>query len=200
MKQMTVAAALSVGLAFSSAVILARCNGSSGASPGGPAPINAPAGNVYVAESSNPAIAELLAPAYTAKRSLGSGFCNPQRIAVDGSGNVFVPDVCANRVKEIVASGGYATVKVLGSGYPFNSPVGVAVDSADNVFVIDDNGYETGFHEILATGGYVQVQTFGSGFSYPGAIAVDGPDNVFVADSDNRLVKEVVAAIRCERG
>ena len=67
--------------------------------------------------------------------TLGSGFSYPCGVAVDGSGNVFVADTDNNAVKEILAAGGYTTVKTLGSG--FSDPTGVAVDGSGNVFVAD---------------------------------------------------------------
>ena len=61
---------------------------------------------------------------------LGNGFNNPQGVAVDGSGNVFVADYGNNAVKEIVAVNGVIpaspTINTLGSG--FRRPTGVAVD------------------------------------------------------------------------
>ena len=47
----------------------------------------------------------------SAQGILGSGFSHPAGVAVDGSGNVFVADLANHAVKEIVAAGGYTTVK-----------------------------------------------------------------------------------------
>lgn len=60
-------------------------------------------GNVFVADYSNSAVKEILAPAYTTVNTLGSGFSHPTGVAVDGSGNgdVFVGDTGNNEVKEI---------------------------------------------------------------------------------------------------
>src|SRR5260370_1193193 len=67
--------------------------------------------------------------------TVGSGFNNPQGLAVDGSGNVFVGDSGNHAVKEILAAGGYTTVNTLAG--VFGSPEGVAVDCGGNVFVAD---------------------------------------------------------------
>src|SRR6185312_16844683 len=65
------------------------------------------AGNVYVADSLNNAVKEMLAvngsiPASPTINTLGSGFSGPQTVAVDRSGNVYVADRLNNAVKEIV--------------------------------------------------------------------------------------------------
>ena len=51
-------------------------------------------GNVFVADSGNNAVKEILAAGgYTTVNTLGSGFSlAPTGVAVDGSGNVFVAD------------------------------------------------------------------------------------------------------------
>ncbi|MGP8259228.1 MAG: MBG domain-containing protein [Acidobacteriaceae bacterium] len=76
--------------------------------------------------------------------TVGSGFNNPEGVAVDSSGNVYVADYSNSAVKEIVAGTGGAavgtvnsssTVNTLGSG--FNHPGGVAVNASGDVFVGD---------------------------------------------------------------
>ncbi len=51
------------------------------------------------------------------KSTLGSGFALPGGVAVDANSNVFVADDYNHAVKEILAAGGYTTVKTLGSGF-----------------------------------------------------------------------------------
>jgi DNA-binding beta-propeller fold protein YncE len=60
-------------------------------------------GNVFVADTSNNAVKEILAPAYTTVNTRGSGFSGPFGVGVDGSGNVFVADALNNAVKEILS-------------------------------------------------------------------------------------------------
>ena len=134
-------------------------------------------------------IASLPAEAQTTV-SLGSGFNRPSGVAVDAGGNVFVADYDNNAVKEIVAAGGYVTVKTIGSG--FHHPLDVAVDAGGNVFVADYGG--GGVKEILAAGGYTSVNLFDTGFIAATGIAVDAAGNVFVADYGNNAVKEITAA------
>ena len=137
-------------------------------------------------------------PGNAATVVLGSGFNNPQGIAVDGAGNLFVADTSHYAVKEIVAVGGSIpanpTVRTLYGS--FMSPVAVAVDGAGDVFVADSFGGSV--MEMVAVGGSIPansptIRTVSNGFSYPTGVAVDGAGNVFVAEYSGNAVKEIVA-------
>jgi hypothetical protein len=151
-------------------------------------------GNVFVADSSNNAVKEILAAGgYTTVNTLGSGFSAPTGVAVDGAGNVFVADNGNNAVKEILEAGGYATVNTLAvANGNFSRPFSVAVDGSGNLFVADKGN--NAVKQIMAVGGYTTVNILGSGFTSPEGVAVDGSDNVFVADAGNNAVKEILAA------
>jgi len=174
-------------------------------------------GNVFVADSTNSAVKEVLAGtggaaagtinASSTVNTVGSGFAQPVGVAVDASGNVFVADPDHNAVKEIVAGTGSAgagtvnassTVNTVGHG--FAQLAGVAVDAHGNVFVADSYAVK----EIVAgTGGAAAgtvnasstVNMLATIFSFndPHGIAVDASGNVFVADSLNNAVEEIVA-------
>jgi sugar lactone lactonase YvrE len=78
-------------------------------------------GNVFVVDCCSKVVKEIVAAGgYSTIERLGSGFSDPEGVAVDGAGNIFVADSGNNSVKEIVAAGGYTTVNTLGSGckYP----------------------------------------------------------------------------------
>ncbi len=142
-------------------------------------------GNVFVTDSHNNAVKEIIAAGgYTTVNTLGSGFSIPYGVAVDGNGNVFVADYGNSAVKEILAAGGYTTVNTLGSG--FNRPLGVAVEASGNVFVADT--YNDEVKEIIAAGGYTTVNTLGS-FTRPYGVALDGSGNLFLTASNNAVVK-----------
>ncbi len=158
------------------------------------------AGNVYVADSSNNAVKEVLAvnggiPANPTIRTLAIGFNFPDAVAVDASGDVFVASFDDNTVKEIVAvNGGISTnptILTLGSG--FVTPSGVAVDANGNVFVADMGNVAV--KEIVAVNGSIPVNptilTLGGGFTNADGVAVDAVGDVFVADVTS--VKEIVA-------
>jgi hypothetical protein len=159
-------------------------------------------GNVYVADTGNNAVKEILAvngviPASPTIRTL-SGFTYPPGVAVDGSGNVYVTDMDNGAVREILAVNGVIpaspTINTLASGFSYSSKV--AVDSIGNVYVADP--YNNVVFEILAVDGVIPasptINMLGSGFKYPGGVAVDGSGNVYVADVGNDAVKELDSA------
>jgi sugar lactone lactonase YvrE len=142
-----------------------------------------------------PAIAFSPASQLSLVGGTGVSFGQPAGVAINGSGNLFVADFKNDAVYEMLAAGGYTTVKNL-SGTPdvtFGGPAGVAVDGAGNVFVADFNHHAV--YEMLATGGYTTVNTLGGGFAFglPSDVALDASGNVFVADGDS-AVYEILAA------
>lgn len=147
-------------------------------------------GNLFVADSANRTVEELLAPTYTTSVALGGSFSftNPVGLAVDGAGNVFVADTGAASIEEIPAPD-YGTVNLVGSG--LSSPSGVAVDGSGNLYVAD-TGHNS-VKEILEGGGYTTIDTLASSFSAPRGVAVDGAGNVYVADTGNSAAKEIEA-------
>jgi sugar lactone lactonase YvrE len=151
-------------------------------------------GNVYVADTFNSQIKEVLAAGGTIV-TLGSGFNYPSGVAVDAAGNVFVADTQNNEIKEMLAVNGSIpaapTIVVLGAAGGFSAPLRVAVDQNDNVYVADSGN--NAIKEILASSGYAVVQTLGSGFIQPAGVAVDSKGNVYVADYGNSAVKEILA-------
>jgi len=157
-------------------------------------------GNVYVADSGNNVVKEILAANGVVQdsptiRTLGSGFSNPTAIALDGSGDVFVADTGNNAVKEIIAVAGSIpvdpTIETVISG--LNGPEGVVVAANGAIFVADTGDNEVG--RVLSFGRFGRVlSAVGSGFKSPRGLAVDGNGNLFVADSGHYTVKEISAA------
>jgi sugar lactone lactonase YvrE len=154
-------------------------------------------GNVYVTETGDTAVKEILAASgYTTVRTLSSVFVAPEGVAVDGSGNVYVADYGNGTVDELLAVNGsdqdFTTIRILSSG---GSPVGVAVDSSGNVYVADRSG---SVYDILAVAGAIPANPssyfLGGGFSNPAGIAIDGSGNLYVTDSGNSAVYELLAA------
>ncbi|MGA3162033.1 MAG: SBBP repeat-containing protein [Terracidiphilus sp.] len=151
--------------------------------------------------------------------SVGSGFNNPQGVAVLPNGTVLVADTgngvgvavpggpwpCSSSTPTGVAMDGAGNVLIsdttkglilinsvcttLGSG--FNNPQGVAVDINGNVYVADTGN--DAIKELTYASGYTVINTLGSGFSAPSGVAVDGSGNVYVADTGNNAVKEMMA-------
>lgn len=129
------------------------------------------------------------------EQTIGSGFQQPEQIAVDASGNLYVADFITDNVyKETLAAGVY-TQSVFRSG--LNGPIGVAVDGKNNVYIADTGSpnsrilKETPSNE----GSYSEstLPTTGlSGIVFD--LAVDAKGSVYIADAlNNRVVKLTVS-------
>ncbi|RRA48391.1 MBG domain-containing protein [Acidipila sp. EB88] len=139
--------------------------------------------------------AALTAQAQTASfsgaiQTLATGISNPYGLAVDASGNVFLPDTRNNVVKEIVAAGGYTTMINIGTG--FSGPTGIAIDNSGNLYIADSGNHAV--KEVLASGGYTTIKSLATGFTLPAGVALNASGDIFVADYSASTVKEITAA------
>ncbi len=145
------------------------------------------AGNVYVSsEGMYGRVVELAAGANTTTVWPFAGLYEPQGLAVDGAGSVYVADF-NNRVVKLAAGSNSQTV------LPFdglNYPEGVAVDSAGNVYVADRGNDRV--VELTAGSNNQTVLPF-DGLNNPDGVAVDSAGDVFVTDTDNNRVVKLAA-------
>jgi len=109
------------------------------------------------------------------------GFKNPEGLALDAAGNIYVADGSNNAVKEIPVGGGVPVI--LGSG--FSNPLDVALDAAGNIYVADPGNGDV--KKIPAGNGTPVVVA--SGLAYPAALALDAAGNIFVADGNTSIIK-----------
>ena len=144
-------------------------------------------------------------------------FANPQGIAVDGKGVVYLADTGNSVIWKMIYNGSSGTTSLLagtarqtGSGNgpgaqaTFNRPAGLAADAAGNLWVVD-----TGNSVIrrLAAGGPVATVCGmppepGSGdgaggaarMNAPGALGLDARGNVYFVDTGNSSVRTISAA------
>jgi uncharacterized protein (TIGR03437 family) len=139
---------------------------------------------------------------------------NPVGVALDASGNLYISDQGALRVRKVTAATGVISTVVggvLSDGAPANSiilgqPEGVAVDALGNLYIADalysvitkvsPTGKITG---VAGTG--TSLGSFADGgpatssvLNFPYGVAVDPSGNIFIADTGNRRVREVSAA------
>jgi len=185
--------------------------------------------NVYVADLSNQSIRKIVVSTGAVTTLAGSpnngcgyadgtgtaaSFCNPEGVAVDSSGNVYVSDTGYSIIRKITSAGVVTTVAgtpgVYGSAdgtkasAQFNNPWGIAVDKTKNLYVSDYNN--STIRKITATG---VVTTLGG---VPGSIgladrtgsnarfydaigiAVDGTGKLYVADTYNSIIRNGVLA------
>jgi sugar lactone lactonase YvrE len=143
-------------------------------------------------------------------------FISPQGLASDGAGNLYVTDVDAHTVRRIVIATGAVTTL---AGYPegagsadgtgaagnFRNPRGIASDRAGNLYVADA-GNHTIRRIVVATRAVTTLAgsaglpggADGTGaaarFKNPWGITDDGAGNLYVSDSDNWVLRKVVAA------
>ena len=184
--------------------------------------------NVYVADSSNNTIRKVTpAGVVTTLAGLagvpggvdGTGskarFNDPQSVAVDSSGNVYVADTTNCAIRKITPVGVVTTLAgklgvpgtndaASGAAARFNEPYGVAVDSNGNVYVADTlnqairmispGGAVTTLAGLGGIGGSSDGTNSGARFNYPCGVAVDASGNVYVADSGNNTIRQVSPA------
>ncbi|HEX4007475.1 MAG TPA: hypothetical protein VHX60_14965 [Acidobacteriaceae bacterium] len=156
-------------------------------------PVNAIATTYIWGTGNGPQVT--LSPAVETQSQIGIGFSSGLNgIAMDGSGNVFV--AAGDTVEEILAAGGYTTVKSIGSYGAFLGGVfGVSVDGAGNLFVNDSPGFVEGaIKEIMAAGGYTRIVTIAALPTVYENIAVDGSGNLFYANTGGNQVMEMLAS------
>jgi sugar lactone lactonase YvrE len=140
-------------------------------------------------------------------------FEDPQNLAIDSSGNLYVADGMGNRIRKI-APGGVVTTLAgsgaagssdgTGSAAQFDFPTGITVDASGNAYVAD---YGNNTVRMVTPSGVVTTlagragrsgSTDGTGtsarFDGPAGIGIDGSGNLYVADSNNDTIREVTQA------
>ncbi len=148
-------------------------------------------------------------------QATNAGFGFPEFIAIDSSGNLFISDAAAYRVRKIVPSGVITTVAgtgqfgYSGDGGPGTSaamtiPQGVSVDAAGNVFFADWLAHRirriTPAGRIDSVAGNGEAIFAGDGglataasLSAAVGVAVDPSGGFVIADSENARVRRVNA-------
>lgn len=139
-------------------------------------------------------------------------FFQPNGIAVDPAGNLYVADQNNNLIRKITPAGLVSTfagsgvagsADGTGTAASFNFPTGIAIDGAGNVYVSDMiSGLirkitPSGVVSTLAGSGLRQAVN-GTGkaasFSNPVGLAVDASGNVFVADQGASQIRKITPA------
>jgi uncharacterized protein (TIGR03437 family) len=139
-------------------------------------------------------------------------FNNPNAIAIDSKGVLYVADTANHRIRTISGS---TTATIAGTGTAGNSgngasataaqltsPGGVAVDSAGNVYISDTGNNLvrkiSGGNINNFAGGSGQPEYSGdggaatsAGISGPTGITIDSAGNVYFADTGNSLIRRV---------
>ena len=198
-------------------------------------------GNLYIADTGNHRIRMVSSSTRTISTVAGNGFTNmngdggysgdgglatgaelnyPHAVAFDAAGNMYIPDMGNNRVREVAAVGGAitatSTITTLagtgiqaysGDGGPASQaglwgPSGVVVDAAGNVLIADTQNNairkvkaaSLGISTAIGAGVgnlYQGGMVNAATFYGPTGLVLDGKGNLFVADTLNMLVREV---------
>ncbi|MBO9541384.1 hypothetical protein J7643_12415 [bacterium] len=142
-------------------------------------------------------------------------FENPQGLASDASGNLYVADSGNSAIRKVTPTGIVTTVagsyptKASGfvdgatSSARFSSPQGLAFDKAGNLFIADTGNnairkldLQTGFVTTVAGGYFAGSLTDGSTssarFSSPTGLAFDSAGYLYVADKSNHAIRKIV--------
>lgn len=183
-------------------------------------------GNLYVADTDNEvvrmvtplgAVSTIAGAPGVIGNSDGTGsgahFWNPESVAVDSSGTLYVTDGDNMTVRKI-ASGGVVTTLAgthgvsgsqdgTGPAAQFAFLFGIAVDASGNVYVADIQNDTLrkitpgGVVTTLAGSAHATGSTDASGsaarFNAPNGVAVDSAGNVYVADTNNDTIRVVAA-------
>ncbi len=144
-------------------------------------------GNVYAAsEGMYGRVVKLPAGSNTPAVQPFNGLYQPQGLAVDGSGAMYVSDFNNRVVKLTAGSNDQTELPISGLNYP----EGVAVDTGGNIYVADRGNNRV---VRLAAGSNDQTDVPFEGLAHPDGVAVDADGNVFVADTDNDRVLKLAA-------
>lgn len=220
-------------LATGTVTTLAGLAGQSGSTDGlgtsarfnGPAGVAVDAsGNVYIADADDNTIRKITAAGLVSTLAGTGGqvgstdaigaaarFNNPQGVAVDSVGNVYVADTNNHVIRKITAAGNVTTfagaagqsgsTDGTGAAARFNGPDAIAIDSTGNLYVADFNN--STIRKITAAGSVTTVAGLagqsgtadGTGaaarFNQSYGIAVDTAGNILVADTYNRSIRRI---------
>jgi sugar lactone lactonase YvrE len=170
------------------------------------------AGNLYIADSSNHRIRKVDAGTGVITTVAGNGtagfggdgglataanLSNPQGVAVDPHGNLYIGDYNNHRVRKVDPSGIITTVAGNGtSAYAGDSgagplaslsqPAGLAVDGEGNLYIADSGNGK--IRKVDPSGIITSVSGIGTSLNH--AVAVDGSGNLYVAETYSHRIRK----------
>jgi trimeric autotransporter adhesin len=151
-------------------------------------------------------------------QALSAALSQPEGIAVDGSGNVYVADAAVHRIRKIAADGSIQTIAgtgvagFAGDGGPasaalLNQPYGLAMDAAGNLYIADLGNARVrkvaidGTIQTVAGGGTLPAISTGQGgpatsaqLAQPRNVTIDGAGSLYISDFAANQVYQVTSA------
>ena len=181
-------------------------------------------GNVFVVDEGNNRIRKIT-PGRSVSSIAGSSmigsfdnkigelatFNQPNGIAIDSKGNLYIADQLNHKIRKITASGVVSTLagsgaagsldNPIGASASFNNPRGIAVDKAGNVYVgdvanqkirkISSSGAVTTLSGSGAPGSQDNTNGSMAGFYFPNGLVVNDAGELFVADALNNKIRMI---------
>ena len=145
--------------------------------------------------------------------AIGASLSQPNGLAVDSSGNLYIADEENHRIRKVTTSGiittiagtgvkGFAGDAGLATKAQLEQPSGVAVDAAGNLYIADSANQrvrKVGLDGIITTVAGNGIVAFGgdggpavnASLNFPEGVAVDGAGNLYIADTQNHRVRQV---------
>jgi len=190
-------------------------------------------GNIYIADTNNYRIRKVTASTGIITTVAGNGtygysgdggpatsaeLAYPEKVALDGSGNIYIADSYNERIRKVTAStgvittvAGNGTAGYSGDGGPatsaeLSSPAGVALDSSGNIYIADLSNsrirkvtVSTGVITTVAGNGTAGYSGDGGPATsaeifFPFSVATDSGGNFYIADFDNCRIRLVTVA------
>jgi gliding motility-associated-like protein len=137
-------------------------------------------------------------------------FNNPNSIAFDSSGNLFIGDSSNERIRKITSAGVVTTFAGSSQGdtdgasstAQFNTPFGIGIDSSNNLYVADMRNHKirkiTPLGVVTTFAGSSQGDADGTGteakFNNPKGVIIDPSGNLIVADLVNHKIRKITSA------
>ncbi len=151
-------------------------------------------------------------------QAVNASFNNPQGIAMDSAGNLYIADNQNYTIRKINAQTGLITTVAgngtsgsSGDGGPATqaqlaSPVGICVDATGNIFFADQSNHKirkvnalTGIITTIAGNGTLGyngdgINATSAKLNTPQGVALDLAGNIYIADASNFRIRKVIVA------